>query len=93
MYIILFSDCFFKQGELNFALADYHQALELDPYDMTVKKRCSIIHNEFGVAEYQQKNLADAVAQFTLAIQNNPTTGQYYISRARARHLLEVCLY
>ena len=52
----LFSDCFFKQGELNFALQDYLQALELDGSDVSVGARISVIHNEFGVNLYQEKD-------------------------------------
>ena len=50
-----FSDCFFRQEEFNFSLQDYHQALELDPNDETIKSRISVIHNEFGVSAYQDK--------------------------------------
>ncbi|XP_076454901.1 tetratricopeptide repeat protein 16-like isoform X2 [Babylonia areolata] len=82
-------DCFFKQGELNFALQDYHQALELDGADVAVGARISVIHNEFGVNLYQDKNYVDAEAKFSLALQYNPQVGQYYISRSRARYMLE----
>ncbi|KAL8608187.1 hypothetical protein ACOMHN_016642 [Nucella lapillus] len=82
-------DCFFKQGELNFALQDYHQALELDGSDAAVGARVSVIHNEFGVNLYQDKNYVDAEAKFSLALQYNPQVGQYYISRSRARYMLE----
>ena len=54
-FFFLFSDCFFRQEEFNFALQDYHQALELDPHDETIKSRISVIHNEFGVSAYQDK--------------------------------------
>ncbi|KAK7478800.1 hypothetical protein BaRGS_00030011 [Batillaria attramentaria] len=81
--------CFFKQGELNFAMQDYHQALELDGSDAAVAARISVIHNEFGVNLYQDKNYVDAEAKFTLALQCNPHVGQYYISRSRARYMLE----
>ena len=53
--LLLFSDCFFRQEEFNFSLQDYHQALELDPNDETIKSRISVIHNEFGVSAYQDK--------------------------------------
>ena len=49
------TDCFFRQEEFNFALQDYHQALELDPHNETIKSRISVIHNEFGVSAYQEK--------------------------------------
>lgn len=82
-------DCFFKQSELTFALQDYHQALELDPQDSAVKARISVVHNEFGVEQYQDKNYKEAEEKFTLALQYNPHVGQYYISRSRARYMME----
>ena len=48
-------DCFFRESNLQFALADYHQALEIDPHDKTVHKRIGIVHNEYGVHEYLEK--------------------------------------
>ena len=41
---------------MNFALQDYNQALEIDPNDQSIKSRISVIHNEFGVNAYQEKN-------------------------------------
>ena len=51
-----FPDCFFQQGNLQFALADYHQALELDLRDDSIRSRIAIIHNEYGIQEFQDKN-------------------------------------
>ncbi|XP_074655827.1 uncharacterized protein LOC141909320 [Tubulanus polymorphus] len=82
-------DCFYRQGDLHFSLADYHQALEIDPYDTSIRSRISVIHNEFGVMEYQDRNFEEAESRFTLAIQNNPKIGHYYVSRCRARYVLE----
>merc|ERR1719239_83005 len=82
-------DCFFKQNELTFALQDYHQALELDSLDTVIKARISVIHNELGVGHYQEKNYSDAEGKFDLALQYNPSVGQYYISRSRARYMNE----
>lgn len=55
---LLFTDCFFRQEEYNFAMQDYEQALELDPTNETIKSRISVIHNEFGVAAYQEKRFS-----------------------------------
>jgi tetratricopeptide (TPR) repeat protein len=54
----IFSDCFFRQNDFNFALQDYSQALELDPDDENIKSRISVIYNEFGVTAYQDKNFS-----------------------------------
>ncbi|XP_060590899.1 tetratricopeptide repeat protein 16-like isoform X2 [Ruditapes philippinarum] len=82
-------DCFFRQEEYNFAMQDYEQALELDPTNETIKSRISVIHNEFGVAAYQEKRFSEAESKFNQAIEFHPKVGQYYISRARARYMLE----
>lgn len=82
-------DCFFKQGELTFAMQDYMQALELDISDTAVKVRISVLHNEFGVNAYQDKDYIEAEQRFTLALQYNPHVGQYYMSRSRTRYMLE----
>lgn len=82
-------DCFFRMGDYQFALADYQQTLELDPSDESVRGRISVIYNEFGSHEYGNKNYSEAEAQFTLAIQSNPRIAHYYLSRARARYMME----
>ncbi|XP_067939514.1 tetratricopeptide repeat protein 16-like [Watersipora subatra] len=82
-------DCFFRCNDFQFALADYHQALELDPSDDSIRVRISVIHNEYGTQEYQQKNYSEAESRFTLAIKNNPKISHYYLLRARARYMLE----
>ncbi|XP_041368202.1 tetratricopeptide repeat protein 16-like [Gigantopelta aegis] len=82
-------DCFFKQNELNFALQDYQQALELDASDLGVKARIAVVQHEFGIDNYQNKNYVVAQTKFTLAIQYNPRVGQFYISRARTRYMME----
>ena len=50
------TDCFFKEGNLQFAMADYHQALELDPTDVAIHARLAAIQNEHGLRNYQDKN-------------------------------------
>ncbi|ESO83748.1 hypothetical protein LOTGIDRAFT_236422 [Lottia gigantea] len=83
-------DCFLKQDELNFALQDYHQALELDPSDVYIKTRISVIHAEFAYTAYQEKNYSESLAKMSLAIQYNPSVGGYYISRARSKYMIEI---
>lgn len=84
------SDCFFREGNLQFAMADYQQAMELDQRDDAVRARIAVIHNEHGVDEYNMKNYPEAESRITLAIQHNPKMGQYYVSRARVRQNMEV---
>lgn len=49
------SDCFFKQGEWCFALADYQQAEEMmSPLDPAVRLRLAVLHNTLGSFDFQQ---------------------------------------
>ncbi|XP_070531756.1 uncharacterized protein [Ptychodera flava] len=82
-------DCFFKQDELQFALADYHQALELDQEDWTIRARIANIHNEFGLLDYDERSYQEAEARFTIAIKHNPRVAQYYVSRSKVRYMME----
>lgn len=84
------TDCFFRLGELHFSLADYHQALEIDPHDSLTRGRIAAIHSEFGSVDYEEHSYQDAEARFTVAIQHNPRNSQYYLSRAKVRFMLEV---
>ena len=49
------TDCFFKLNNLVFALADYQQALDVDPGCWDIKCRISVVQNEFGIAAYQER--------------------------------------
>lgn len=82
-------DCFFRQGDYNFALQDYHQALDLDANDNNVKTRVSVIYNEYATVAYQDKNYPEAESKFSLAIQYNPKMGSYYVARSRTRYMME----
>ena len=55
-FIYCFADCFFREGSIQFAMADYYQALELDSNDQAIQSRIAVIHNEYGVEEYLAKN-------------------------------------
>lgn len=48
------SDCFFKQGEWCFALADYQQAEEMmQPDDPAVRHCLAVLHNTLGCFCFQ----------------------------------------
>jgi len=64
-----FPDCFFKISDLGFALADYQQALELDPDCWSTKCRVAVVHNEFGILAYQERLALGPVACPELAEQ------------------------
>ncbi len=48
-------DCFCKEGNLEFALADYQQALELDEQDDCVRSRLAVVFNEYGLQHHQDR--------------------------------------
>ena len=91
-FIIAFADCFFRLNELHFALSDYQQALEMDSSDWSVRCRLSIVYNEFGILEYYDRHYLEAIDHLTTCIRYNPRIGAYYLSRARARYMIEVCV-
>ncbi|KAJ7378083.1 Tetratricopeptide repeat protein 16 [Desmophyllum pertusum] len=82
-------DCFFRLNELHFSLSDYQQALEMDSSDWSVRCRLSIVYNEFGILEYYDRHYLEAIDYLTTCIRYNPRIGAYYLSRARARYMLE----
>lgn len=49
------TDCFFKQCEWTFALADYQQAEEMDPDNTAIWLRLAIIHYTLGLHSYKDK--------------------------------------
>ncbi|XP_029915577.1 tetratricopeptide repeat protein 16-like [Myripristis murdjan] len=78
-------DCFFKQGEWVFALADYQQAEEMmKPEEPAVRLRLAILHNTLGSQSFQEGRFQEAADSFSLAIHYNPRASQYYHSRAKA---------
>ncbi|KAE8291773.1 Tetratricopeptide repeat protein 16 [Larimichthys crocea] len=78
-------DCFFKQGDWNFALADYQQAEEMmQPNDPAVRLRCAVLHNTLGSFCFQDGRFSEAADMFSLAIQYNPEVSQYYENRLKA---------
>lgn len=82
-------DCFFRLNELHFALSDYQQALEMDSNDWSVRCRLSVVYNEFGILEYYDRHYLEAIDHLTTSIHYNPRVGAYYLSRARARYMIE----
>lgn len=75
-----------------FAIADYHKALDLDPKNWELKTRCAIIHNTIGEELYNSKQYEQAIAAFSQAIDCNPKVAQFYINRANCNFSLYVLL-
>ncbi|XP_042334767.1 tetratricopeptide repeat protein 16 [Sceloporus undulatus] len=82
-------DCFLKLGELNFAMADYQQALALRPLDPYLQKRIAWLHNEMGLQDFQERRYWQAESHFSCAIENNPREVKYYLHRAKSRMFLQ----
>lgn len=80
-------DCFRMLGHLSFALADYQQALELEATDWVVISRISMVHHQYGVAEYANRRYQEAEKCFTTAITCNSKISQYYIARSWCRYM------
>ncbi|XP_045889871.1 tetratricopeptide repeat protein 16-like isoform X3 [Micropterus dolomieu] len=89
---VCLSDCFFKQGEWCYALADYQQAEEMmQPDDPAVGLRLAVLHNTLGSFCFQDGHFQEAAAMFSLAIQYNPKASQYYENRSKTfRKLLNL---
>ncbi|XP_077162263.1 tetratricopeptide repeat protein 16 isoform X2 [Paroedura picta] len=82
-------DCFLKLGELNFAIADYQQALEVGPIDAGLQKRISWLYNEMGLQEFRKRRYPEAEAYFSQAIERNPLEVQHYLHRCKTRMFLQ----
>ncbi|XP_055775136.1 tetratricopeptide repeat protein 16 [Salvelinus fontinalis] len=81
-------DCFFKQDEWEFALADYQQAKEMSPDDQVIWIRLAVIHNTLGTHCYQDRKYQEAADKFSEAINYNPGVSRYYENRAKAHSKL-----
>ena len=83
-------DCFYRLGNLQFSLADYQQALELDPMDWEVYCRVAVVYCEIGVELFGRGQYQRAHELFSAAIHHNPKVSWFYICRARTRYELKV---
>eukprot|EP01135_Chromosphaera_perkinsii_P004787 Nk52_evm18s296 gene=Nk52_evmTU18s296 len=81
-------DCFRALEDLHFALADYMQAAELDSDDWSIRSRCALMFNRFGVIEFSFGHYERSEFEFTKAIEYNPNVPQFYVYRSRARYFL-----
>ncbi|XP_070614903.1 tetratricopeptide repeat protein 16 isoform X2 [Erythrolamprus reginae] len=82
-------DCFLKLGQLNFAMADYQQALELSPLDPTLRHRIAWLSNESGLQDFREKHYLQAETHFSSAVENDPWEVKYYLNRAKTRVFLQ----
>lgn len=82
--------CFYRLLDLEFAIADYEEALALAPWDWSVRTQLAMAHCNAGVAAFRSKQAAEALKHFTRAIECNPKVSRFYICRATLLHLRQV---
>ncbi|CAK6433596.1 unnamed protein product [Pipistrellus nathusii] len=82
-------DCFFQLGYLDFAAADYQEALALSPWDEGANRRMGLLQEKMGFCQHKSKQFQKAESHFTMAIEHNPQMAQYYVHRARSRQLIQ----
>ena len=76
-------------NNLHFALADYQQALDLEPTNWDISCRIAVVHCELGIDLFSKDSYEKAEKQFTAALQHNPKVSRFYLCRARARNELK----
>ncbi|XP_021269297.1 tetratricopeptide repeat protein 16 isoform X2 [Numida meleagris] len=81
-------ECFFRLGELAYALADYQQALELSPGNRVVQGRIAAVLHEKGRQDLAARRFLEAEACFSMAIEHDPREALYYLDRAMAKWCL-----
>lgn len=90
-YDTLSVDCFFKLGELQFALSDYQQACDLSgASDIGSSYRLAVVHHSIGTRFFSMGDYAAAEDHFSSAIRFSPLTAHFYLCRARAKHEMKV---
>nr|KAF6283189.1 tetratricopeptide repeat domain 16 [Pipistrellus kuhlii] len=82
-------DCFFQLGYLDFAEADYQEALALSPWDEGANRRMGLLQEKMGFCQHKSKQFQKAESHFTMAIEHDPQMAQYYVHRARSRQLIQ----
>ena len=76
-------------NNLHFALADYQQALDLEPTNWDVSCHIAVVHCELGIDLFSKDSYEKAEKQFTAALQHNPKVSRFYLCRARTRNELK----
>ncbi|XP_048821978.1 tetratricopeptide repeat protein 16 isoform X3 [Lagopus muta] len=81
-------DCFFRLGELTYAMVDYQQALELSPGNRAVQGRVAAVLHEKGWQDVAARRFLQAEACFSMAIEHDPQEALHYLCRAVAKRCL-----
>uniref|UniRef100_A0A670YCY5 Tetratricopeptide repeat domain 16 n=1 Tax=Pseudonaja textilis TaxID=8673 RepID=A0A670YCY5_PSETE len=82
-------DCFLKLGQLNFAMADYQQALELHPLDPRLPLGGSQLYSSPSLCFFRHGPYLQAETRFSCAVDNDPWEVKYYLNRAKTRVFLQ----
>ena len=75
-------DAFNAQGQQQLALADYHQALDLDPKLQGAKARLAVLHNAFGMDLYNHQSYRQAIYEFNTAIELHEFVALYHVNKS-----------
>lgn len=69
-------DCYWHLGKAQLALANYHQALNIDPTLELVSQQLACMHNAQGCKLSTQGKYAEALYEFTEALSAVPKTAK-----------------
>ena len=87
VHAITILDCFYKQSQYGFALADYQVAYEMSmSVNSGLHYRLAVVHYTLGMMDFSQKVMSLAEDHFTKALFHSPHTARFYTCRARIRN-------
>lgn len=69
---------------LHEAMSDYHRAYDVDPTDPGIALRLGMVHDSFGVVQFNEGQCSQAVVDFTAAVTFSPHVASYWIHRGNA---------
>ncbi|XP_063727905.1 tetratricopeptide repeat protein 16-like isoform X2 [Symsagittifera roscoffensis] len=81
-------ECFGK-GYFEEAISLLNKSIRAEKNEKGLYINRGVIFNEFAIMDYFERRYLEAEEKFTHALHHNPKVSQYYISRARVRHLLD----
>mmetsp|Transcript_29946 Transcript_29946/g.47578 ORF Transcript_29946/g.47578 Transcript_29946/m.47578 type:complete len:523 (+) Transcript_29946:24-1592(+) len=74
-----------ENGQLDCALDDYNNALELQPGNKSIKRRIALINYYKGQDRFNEGKFSEAEEHFTTSIEFHPTQAEYFSNRGLTR--------